>query len=615
MIDSRHFHRRRALGALVLSIVCGAACARSAPDTESSPSNEQTVANATPADKSDPSSKEKGKDEAAHAFGGDGKKSAAPYPMASVGPAATTTTTTTPTMKPPSIDGSGASALDEQPILDPNGRYATTYRPGGGHLAAFEAAIAKGLVPVLEREIVSDVGGRYAPSFALGTGRVMGVRADLERTALPPSGGVVHLRIALESASEVPKTRPHLSVHLVLDISGSMQGPSIENARVAAQDLVDKLAPSDDFSLTTFSDSAQVLIADGVIGARKAEIKKTIAGIQAMGGTNIGEGLSLAYHQAELGSIPKDAMRVVLLLSDGQPTSGIRDAHQLAGLALDAFQLGVQTSSFGLGDSYDGALMSAIADEGAGGYYYLRDASAIAPALGTEIDKRLQPIATAVEVRLRLKPGIDLLRVYGSRKLTEAEAAIVRTQELAADQNAEKKDHIKKDRETDADGGLRFFIPAYAAGEGHSILLEVKVPAGFGKKDLGVVELKYKDELHKTNAIDELPVAVQFADSDAASAATIDASVARTVQGFSAGDALVSAAMKMAKGDRQGAVSILAEREALLRTAATTLKEPSFIAEADRLARLEEQANGKDAISDPMLMAMLLETAGSSRLR
>ena len=34
---------------------------------------------------------------------------------------------------------------DEKPI-DPNGRFATTYRPGGGYLAAFESAVARGVI-------------------------------------------------------------------------------------------------------------------------------------------------------------------------------------------------------------------------------------------------------------------------------------------------------------------------------------------------------------------------------------------------------------------------------------------------------------------------------------
>jgi Ca-activated chloride channel homolog len=527
--------------------------------------------------------------------------------------------TTTAIAKPPA-----PGALDPMPnvepaaILDPNGRYATTYRPGAGHLAAFEAAIAKGVVPLAERSIVSDVGARYTPDFALKSGSILGVNAELERGSLPPSGGLVHLRVALHSAelgAGVAKTRPHLSVHLVLDVSGSMSGTAMENAKSAAAAMVDKLDAGDDFSLVTFADSAQLLVADGPVGSRRADIKTKISGIATLGGTNIGAGLQLGYQQAQTKGIPEDAMRVVLLLSDGQPTAGIRDPKELAHLALDSFQKGVQTSSFGLGDSYDGALMSAIADEGAGGYYYLKDSTTIAPALVTELDKRLDPIATAVEVRIRLKKDVDVMRVYGSRKLTAAEAEDIRKQEVATDDQAKKKLGIDKDRENDPQGGMRFFIPAFAANDGHSLLLQLKVPAGVGKKDLAMVELKYKDVVHKKNVVEEIPLSALFADSDATSATTVNASVQKTVQGFAAGDALVLSAMKLAANDRAGAVAVLAEREALLRTAATMLKEPAFLEEADRLKRLEEHATGGGPMADSMLLAMVLETAGHARLR
>ena len=45
---------------------------------------------------------------------------------------------------------------------------------------------------------------------------------------------------------------------------------------------------------------------------------------------------------------------------------------------------GIQTSSFGLGTDFDAALMSRIADRGAGGYYYLADSSQITPALRSQ---------------------------------------------------------------------------------------------------------------------------------------------------------------------------------------------------------------------------------------
>ncbi|MEO7331649.1 MAG: VWA domain-containing protein [Minicystis sp.] len=514
-------------------------------------------------------------------------------------------------ISPPSFDHPAAPALIP---IDPNGRFATTYRPGGGHLSAFESAVSRGIIPAADRDIVSDVGARYTATMDAPKGKAMAFRADFERGKLAPNGGPFHVRIALRSTADKPTERPHLSVHLVLDISGSMAGESITRAREAARSLVDKLAPTDDFSLVTFSSDANVLVPDGPVGPRRESIKKSISEVHENGGTNIGRGLELGYAQAAAKSIPEDAVRVVLLLSDGHANIGITAQDKLSKLALDAFQRGVQTSSFGLGPDYDGALMSSIAEDGAGGYYYLRDAEQIAPALGAEIDQRLNPVATAVEVRVRLKKDVSLLRVYGSRRLSQSEAARVRVQEVSADAHADKRDHIAKDRQDDTEGGMRFFIPAFAPDDSHALLLQLSLPPGAGNKAVASVEIKYKDRVSKKNVADEMPISIAYADSDAASGATIDTSVARTVQGFGAGEALASAASMIASGNRPGAVALLAEREAILRTASAQLGEPLFLKDADRLARLRTHAGADTGVGDPLVLAMLLETAGRAHL-
>ncbi len=517
---------------------------------------------------------------------------------------------------PPAFAQAPAPIPGEAAIaIDPNGRFATTYRPGSGHLASFEASVARGVIPAAEKELVSDVGARYVTGFEVPQGKSLGIKVDMERGKLPPSGSPFHVRLTLKSSPDKPKERAHLSVHLVLDVSGSMQGESIQQARTAAQALVDKLAPTDDFSLVTFSSDAEVRIPDGPVGSRRDSIKKTISEIKEGGGTNISRGLELGYQQAQTKSIPADAVKVVLLLSDGRANSGILSAAGMSKLALDAFQDGIQTSTFGLGAEYDGALMSTIAEDGAGGYYYLRDADQIAPALTTEMDKRLDPAATAVEVRIRLKKGFDLLKVYGSRRLSTAEAQRVRAQEVAADQQAAVRDNIKQDRKDDIEGGMRFFFPAFAANDSHALLFQLRAGAGVGKAPLALVELRYKDRLTKKNVTEEFPVEINWADSDAASGATIDSSVAKTVQGFGAGEALALAASRVASGDRQGAITVLTERETVLREAAKTLEEPLFLKDADRLARMRTHVGTNTGMGDPLLCALVLETASRSHMR
>jgi Ca-activated chloride channel homolog len=87
------------------------------------------------------------------------------------------------------------------------------------------------------------------------------------------------------------------------------------------------------------------------------------------------------------------------------------------------------------------------------------------------------------------------------------------------------------------------------------------------------------------------------------------------VQGFAAGEALTAASWKIANGDRDGATALLTEREAILRAAAETLHEPLFLRDADRLARLRASAATSTGSGDPLVLAMLMETAGRSHLR
>ncbi|NUP07545.1 MAG: VWA domain-containing protein [Polyangiaceae bacterium] len=500
-------------------------------------------------------------------------------------------------------------------ILDPNGRYATTYRPGGGHLAAFESAVALGLVPAAEREIVSDVGARYAPAIDAPKDTTLSLLPELERTKLAPEGGTVHLRLSLRSTAEAAAGRPPLAVVVVMDTSGSMRGELIQNARAAASKLVDKLDEQDQFSIVRFSSDAQVLVPMTTIGSKRQATKDAIAAITEGGGTNISEGLRLGYEQISKKEVRKDAVRVVMLLSDGRANEGTTDRRRLAGQALHAFEDGIQTSTFGLGTDYDGPLMSQIANDGAGGYYYLPSPTQITSALATEIDKRLEPVATAVEVRVRLKPGVDLLNVYGSRRLSAEEAARVRVVEVAADKQAEKRDKIKTNRENDLEGGMRFFMPAFARDDAHSILLKLRVPEGVGPKDLALVELKYKDRVRKKNVTEEQPLRVEYANSDTESVASIDPSVRRTVQGFAAGETLTKAAQLVADGRRQEAIDLLGEREGLLLHAAATLGEPLFVQDANRLSRLRMHAAGKDKLGDSLVLAMMMESAGGVHLR
>jgi Ca-activated chloride channel family protein len=490
--------------------------------------------------------------------------------------------------------------------LDPNGRYATTYRPGGAAQAAFEAAVARGTIPSAYHTLVGDFGARYAPPIAPPADGALAFRVDLGRARLPPDGGRVPLRIAIRSSAQHP-VRARLSVHLVLDNSGSMAGEAIVNARRAAESLVERLADDDEFSLVVFSGNAHLLVDVGRVGPRRAQIAARIRAIGIDGSTNIAAGLDYGYAQARAHS-DADAVRIVMLLSDGHGNIGDTDPAALAERAAGAFQDGIQTSAFGLGPDYDAALMSSIADQGAGGYYYLADSAQIAAAITRELDARLVPVAQAIELRVRLAPDVKPVKVYGSHQLDEREEASVRRQEVAVDHQTERRDGIARDRQRNDRGGMRFFIPAFARDDRHATLIELVVARGTGDRSLGTVEIRYKDRLRKENLVKEVPLHIGFAASAGESVSTIDRSVAATEEAFAAGDANLNAAEKIENGNPTAAIDRLNAATARLTSASLRFDDVRLSADARRLAALTVAV--QRGATQPLPLAVLLRGSG-----
>ena len=522
--------------------------------------------------------------------------------------------------------GPGASAVGERGVgfravpvpaptrLDPNARYATPYRPGRAARAVLDAAVARGGLPVVYRDLVGAMADAHPSPLALPEQGALRVSVQTERAALAPGGGSLHLRVALRS-SELMPTRASLSVHLLIDVSYSMNGAPLEHAKRAAAALVERLRDSDVVSVTTFSDGARVIVPSGRVGQRRSAIEGRLKEIQAVGGTNLSAGLDLAYFEARRATGPADAVRLVLLLSDGQANGGDTAPSALVARAANAFQQGVQTTTFGLGDDFDAPLLGALADHGAGGYYYLADASQLSAALWSELESRLQPVAQGVEVRVRLRPEVVATHVYGSRVLAEREAAAVREQEVAVDVASQRRDGIARDRAFDAKGGMRFFIPSFARADHHNLLLQLRAPAGGARRSLGSVELRYKDRLTGKNVTLEHRIGVTYASSEEESARTADASVLGSVQAAAAGETILRAVGLVEGGARDAAARLLEERAVLLHTAAATLQTPAFAQDARRLTQLAAAVSGQGKVAEGLALGTLLRGAGNTYVR
>jgi Ca-activated chloride channel family protein len=519
---------------------------------------------------------------------------------------------------PPMSVTPGAQRGRAQPMsIDPNGRFATTYRPGRGHLSRFESAMLKGRVPEPALALVAEVGRGSGAGVAAPTEKALAMHIATEMSKLPPEGGPVHLALTLRSTAATPAGRPEMAVHLVMDTSGSMSGAAIEQARQAALQLVGLLQPEDRFSLVSYNSGASVVVADGPVGSRHGQIVRQISQIRAGGGTNLEAGLRMGYAQSQASRQGRDSVQLVIVISDGRANQGVTDPWALSELSAAAFQSGAETTTIGVGDNYDPLVMSTIADYGAGGYYYLPDASTIQQVLEAELNVRSQPVARGVELRVRLGPGVELLQAYGSRRLNELEASRVRATEVAIDHQTAHRDGIDRDRQEDRQGGMRFFIPGFARDDQHTVLLRLRVPAGGASRPalvLADVELRYKDRVLRQNQGDERRVSVAYASSQQQALSSQDRRVRRAVLTFRTGEALAGVSGQLASGDQARAVAVLHERSRLLRAAAQQLNDAALRAEAERLDAFRAMLVSQ-GIGNRLMLGALVQRAGSSMIR
>ena len=500
--------------------------------------------------------------------------------------------------------------------IDPNGRFATTYRPGRGHLWRFESAMFRGQVPEPALALVTDVGGGAGPAVPAPGDRALALGVSAELGELSPEGGAVHLAVTLRSTERAAAGRAEMAVHLVVDTSGSMAGAAIEHARQAAARLVGMLEGGDRFSLVVYSSDARVLVADGPVGPRRAEILGQVGTMSAGGGTNLEAGLRLGYGQARASRQGRDSVQLVVVLSDGRANQGMTDPWGLSEMAAAAFQEGFETTTVGGGDDYDPLVMSTIAEYGDGGYYYLPDGSTIEQVLRSELEVRTQPVARGVELRVRLAEGVELLQVYGSRRLSELEAQRVRSAEVAIDHQAAHRDGISRDREHDQEGGMRFFIPGFARDDQHTVLLRLRVAGGVpgARAVLADVELRYKDRITLGNGGDERRVERVYGASAAAARASQDRGVRRAVLAFRTGEALGAVSTMVASGQQSGALSLLHERARLLRAASGELGDRAMAAEADRLDAFAGVL-ATQGIGNRLMLGAIVQRASSGMMR
>jgi len=207
--------------------------------------------------------------------------------------------------------------------------------------------------------------------------------------------------------------RPPLNLAIAVDASGSMAGEPIEYVREGLYRMLDDLQPEDRVSLVTFSDGAQVRL-EAIAGDQSTELTLAIDDIEAGGHTNIYEGLRTAYDLVAAHAGEGTQNRVILL-SDGEATSGITSTAKLVAMSSSYNAAGYALTTIGMGEEFDPVLMRELSETGAGAFYYLEDPAAVQEVFEEEVKTFLVPLANELQIDVQIDPGWSLRAMYGTK--------------------------------------------------------------------------------------------------------------------------------------------------------------------------------------------------------
>lgn len=195
------------------------------------------------------------------------------------------------------------------------------------------------------------------------------------------------------------KPRSRLNLAIAIDQSGSMNGKALSEAKLCASRVVEALQVGDRIAVISFDNVARVIVSAIDVTSDKADILRAILQVEARGNTDVHGGWLAAATEAASG-LSADVLTRVMLLSDGNTNSGVRDVAEICRQVAALAEKGIATTTIGLGTNFDEDLMTQIATSGQGMATYGETADDLWPSFESEFG--LLSATCGKNVRLRM---------------------------------------------------------------------------------------------------------------------------------------------------------------------------------------------------------------------
>ncbi|MEP6884175.1 MAG: marine proteobacterial sortase target protein [Gammaproteobacteria bacterium] len=213
------------------------------------------------------------------------------------------------------------------------------------------------------------------------------------------AGGETFALLMLSTPQHVDEVTPPREVTFIIDTSGSMEGPSIEQARAALSMGIDRLKQSDRFNVIRFSSDYSTLFASPqpVNDASRAFASRFIAGLRADGGTEMRAPLENA-----LSSPPRpEFLQQIIFITDGS----VGNEAELIGLIHD--RIGAQRLfTVGIGAAPNAYFLGEAAAAGRGSYTLIAEREQVGARMRDLFAKLERP--SLIDLKVQWPPGMSV---------------------------------------------------------------------------------------------------------------------------------------------------------------------------------------------------------------
>ncbi|MFL5358037.1 vWA domain-containing protein [Archangium sp.] len=214
-------------------------------------------------------------------------------------------------------------------------------------------------------------------------------------------GRNVHLLVTVEAESDAP--RAPVAMNLVLDRSASMRGAPLAAAVEAAQLLVERAGPKDYLGLLTFDGVPEQLVPLRLMDKEaRADLAETLSGLQAGEGTALHEAVESGAAAVRRLFIP-GARPKLLMLTDGEPSVGLRALADFRTLGTKVAESGLTLHALGLGRHYLPEILEALTAPSGTSFTHVDDAEGLPVAAAALVAELYGEVGT--DARVYVKPS------------------------------------------------------------------------------------------------------------------------------------------------------------------------------------------------------------------